>query len=429
MLLAGSTMPAPPLVPQAIEVTSAPSRRLKIGLIGCGTRGTQIAARLLNLGDFPTTLYAVADVFPDRIQQSIRTLRGNGNPHQIDLGGRRFAGLLGYRRLLECDLDIVISATPPGFRPLHVESAIAAGKHVFAEKPIATDVLGATRFLRSGQEAHRRGLSLAVGLQRRNSNSYQSTIDQLQQGAIGPILYCRAYWNQGPMWIRKRVAGQSELEYQLRNWYYFNWLGGDHIVEQHVHNLDVINWLLGSHPERAHGMGGRQMRSGLDCGEIYDHHCVEYTYPNGARLLSMCRQMPNCWNTIGEYAHGSDGWADIGNGEIYDRGNQLIWRAPKAEGKPHDSLDEALSVFLSAIVSGSPQNHSQSAYDSTLTAILGRLATYCGKEITWSKMISSQWELARVDDLENLNDEAPVSPGPRGEYASIQPGSPKLPGC
>ncbi len=429
MLLAGSTMPAPPLIQPEQAEASSTRQRLKIGLIGCGTRGTQIAARLLQLVDFPTTLYAVADVFPDRMQQSIRTLRGNGNADQIDLGGRRFAGLLGYRRLLECDLDIVISATPPGFRPLHVESAIAAGKHVFAEKPIATDVAGAARFLRSGQEAQRRGLSLVVGLQRRNSISYQATIEQLQQGAIGPINYCRAYWNQGPMWIRKRVAGQSELEYQLRNWYYFNWLGGDHIVEQHVHNLDVINWLLGSHPERAHGMGGRQMRSGAECGEIYDHHCVEYTYPNGTRLLSMCRQMPNCWNTVGEYAHGADGWADIGNGEIYDRGNQLIWRTPKAEGKLQDSLDGALSSFLSAVVSGSPQNHSQFAYDSTLTAILGRLATYCGKEITWSKMISSQWELARVDDLQHLNEKPPVLPNEQNEYACSLPGTLMLPGC
>ena len=257
---------------------------------------------------------------------------------------------------------------------------------------------------------------MAVGLQRRHEPAYQATIAKLQDGAIGHINFCRAYWNQGASWSRPRAKQQSELEYQLRNWGYFNWLSGDHIVEQHVHNLDVINWLLDGHPERAQGMGGR--RTGAEFGQVYDHHTVEFTYRSGVKLLSMCRQIPNCWNAVGEFAHGSEGWADIAAGKIFDRNNHLIWETdPQRRGHAG-----ALASLFAALRSGIFPNEGQYAAESTMTAIMGRMATYSGKEVTWSRCLNSQVSLAEVAALRTLHDTAPCQPDANGQYEVSCPG-------
>jgi myo-inositol 2-dehydrogenase / D-chiro-inositol 1-dehydrogenase len=419
MLLAGSTIPPAPQFDAQSTVTQ--TKDIRIGLVGCGTRGTAIAARALAQLDFPVRLVAVADAFENRMQQAIRSLRSNVDPAKIAIESRRFSGLEGYRRLLECDLDVVILATPPGFRPLHTEAAIAAGKHVFVEKPISTDVPGACRFLEAGKLADQLGLAVSVGLQRRHQANYVEAINKLQQGIIGHINFCRAYWNQGPMWIRKRTANQSELEYQLRNWYYFNWLSGDHIVEQHVHNLDVINWLIGEPPTKAQGMGGRQLRTTNDCGQIYDHHCVEFTYANGTKLLSMCRQMPGCWNSVGEFAHGSLGWADISSGKFYDHANHLIWQSNRPSHSTIDGIDHQLRHLLMSLQVGQIPNESLYGYQSTMTAIMGRMATYSGKEVTWNSCSSNRVQLADFDQMRLVNGPAPIVPDFDGSYQVPRP--------
>jgi predicted dehydrogenase len=298
-------------------------------------------------------------------------------------------------------VDVVILAAPPAYRPLHFAAAVAAQKHVFAEKPIAVDATGVRSFIAANQAAISQRLAVAVGFQRRHSGVYRATIEQLQNGAIGTIHFCRAYWNQNSTWIRPRSSSQRELEYQLRNWQHFNWLGGDHIVEQHVHNLDVINWLLDAHPEKAQGAGCRQMR-GTE-GEVNGHHVVEFSYRGGVKLLSMCRQMSNCWNAVGEFAHGSQGWADIGNGRIYDANNQLIWeeatRAAEANG---------IQALLTAVQAGECPNEGSSAAISTMTAIMGRQATYSGKEVTWQQSFNSSEALADVASFRSLADSPPA---------------------
>ena len=416
MLLAGGAIPASLPRSHPTKLGAAP---IRLGLVGCGGRGTAIALQALNPLHGEVRLVAVGDVFEDRLQQAMRALRSGPNRDRVAVDPqRRFVGLEAYRRVMESDADLVILAAPPGFRPLHVAAAVAAGKHVFAEKPIATDAPGVRQFLASCQEATDRKLAVAVGLQRRHEPAYQATISRLQDGAIGHINFCRAYWNQGASWSRPRAPQQSELEFQLRNWGYFNWLSGDHIVEQHVHNLDVINWLLDGHPERAQGMGGRQTRTGAEFGQVYDHHTVEFTYRSGVKLLSMCRQIPNCWNSVGEFAHGSEGWADIAAGKIFDQNNQLIWEAdPLRRGH----AGELVSLFA-ALRSGIFPNEGHYAAASTLTAIMGRMATYSGKELTWSGCLNSQLSLADVASLRTLHDVAPCQPTADGQYDVPQPG-------
>ena len=250
---------------------------VRLGMIGCGGRCTGAADQAMNT-EGPTKLIAMCDAFDDRLQGSLKTL-SRKHEDKIDVPKeRQFLGFDGYKKLLEQDIDVVLIATPPGFRPVHFEAAVKAGKHVFAEKPVAVDAAGIRRFLAAVEESKKKNLLVQIGLQRRHERAYMETIDRLQNGAIGDIVAARAYWNGGGVWTRNRQEGQTEMEYQMRNWYYFNWLCGDHIVEQHIHNLDVINWLMGTHPVKGQGQGGRQVRTGNEHGEIYDHHMIEFTY-------------------------------------------------------------------------------------------------------------------------------------------------------
>jgi len=417
MLLAGGAIPGSiPLRPKLQRMEAEPVR---VGLIGCGVRGTALALQALNPLHGDVRLVAVGDVFEDRLQQAMRTLRSGPHRDRVEVGAqRRCVGLEAYRKVLESDADLIILAAPPGFRPLHFAAAVEAGKHVFAEKPVAIDAPGVRHFLATCQAATDRKLAVAVGLQRRHEPAYQATIAKLQSGAIGRINFCRAYWNQGLSWSRPRAKQHTELEYQLRNWGYFNWLSGDHIVEQHVHNLDVINWLLGDHPERAQGVGGRQVRAGAAFGQVYDHHTVEFTYPRGVKLLSMCRQMPNCWNTVGEFAHGSEGWADIAAGKIFDLDNRLLWQADEVRQGHAGELE---SLFAS-LRSGKVPNEGQYAAASSLTAIMGRMATYSGKEVTWVQCLNSQLSLGDTSLLSSLHDASPCQPNVSGNYEVVQPG-------
>ena len=381
------------------------SDEIKIGLIGSGSRGTGAVVQAMN-SKGPMRLIAMADAFPDRLQASYRSIRGK-HGEKVDVPDeRRFTGFDAYKSVLETDIDLVILATPPGFRPLHLEAAIKAGKHVFMEKPVAVDAPGVRRVLAASEQAKHKNLAIAVGLQRRHEVLYKEIIGQLHEGAIGDIILARAYWNGGGVWVRPRQKNQTELEYQMRNWYYFNWLCGDHIVEQHIHNLDVINWLMNGYPVSAQGQGGRQVRTGKEHGEIFDHHLVEFTYTGGAKLFSQCRHIRNCWNSVSEHAHGSQGRADISGGKIYDAKGQQVWRSRGARGG-HQQEHHDLLADLRA---GKLPNEGEYGAKSTMTSILGRMATYSGQMIQWKDAIESNISLADVDKYTSFQDAPPVTP-------------------
>ncbi len=434
LILAGSAIVGGQLkVARAAHVFG--SDTIKLGLVGCGDRGTSAAIEALNtsqgLGWSPrdaasgeVRLTAMADVFSDQLQSSYRTIKSQ-HPSRVDVDEARFVGLDAYQQLLNTDVDVVILATPPGFRPMQFEAAIAAGKHVFMEKPVATDAPGVRRVLAAGELAKEKGLAVQVGLQRRHEVRYRQCIDQLHSGIIGDPIFARAYWNGSGAWSRPRTKNQTELEYQLRNWYYFNWLCGDHINEQHIHNLDVINWLMKSHPVEAQGQGGREVRKGENTGEIYDHHMVEYVYEGGTRLLSQCRHIPGCRNTVGEHVHCTGGSCDLSAARIHDARGKLIWSSDAKEGRGKGWQQEHVSLFAS-LRSGDVPNETEYAAHSTMTAIMGRLATYSGKLVKWNEAIQSNRSLADTDTLKSLDHPAPVQPTADGHYAAAVPGKTKV---
>jgi predicted dehydrogenase len=240
----------------------------------------------------------------------------------------------------------------------------------------------------------------------------------LQQGEIGDINFTRAYWNGAGVWVRPRRPQQTELEYQVRNWYYFNWLCGDHICEQHIHNIDVINWLKNGYPTKAQGQGGRQVRTGKDYGQIFDHHMIEFTYADGSKMLSQCRHIPNTWSPVTEHAHGSKGTADISGGRIYDTSGKLVWRTTAGR----DGHQQEHHDLFAELRKGNHPNEGEWGAKSTMTAIFGRMATYSGQEITWEDAINSKIVLCETDKLTGLDSPAPVLPDKDGNYPIPVPG-------
>ncbi|HEX6960879.1 MAG TPA: Gfo/Idh/MocA family oxidoreductase, partial [Lacipirellula sp.] len=277
------------------------SDEIKIGLIGCGGRGYGAAAQALETKG-KVTLWSVCDAFADNMLNCLEGLKRETEKHnknkdslwhesRVDVPSeRQFVGFDGFQQVIDSGVDLVILATTPHFRPQHFEACVKAGKHIFCEKPVAVDAPGIRRFLAANEMAKEKNLMVAVGLQRRHDPRYVEAIERIRDGAIGDVLATRVYWNSGGLWVRPREPQQTEMEYQMRNWYYFTWLCGDHIVEQHIHNMDVSNWLKGAVPAACHGLGGRQVRTGKEFGQIFDHHAVEYTYPDGTKMFSQCRR-------------------------------------------------------------------------------------------------------------------------------------------
>src|SRR6516165_523533 len=304
---------------------------IKVGLIGCGGRGTGAASQALSTKG-NVRLVAMGDAFPWQLENSYNGLKQElaSKPDRLAVtDDHKFVGLDAYQKVINSGVDLVILATPPGFRPVHFEAAVKAGKHVFMEKPVAVDAPGVRQVLAAVEESKKKNLGVGVGLQRHHEAKYIEPIKRLRDGAIGDIHTARVYWNGAGVWVRDRKSGMSEMEYQVWNWYYFNWLSGDHICEQHIHNLDVINWLKGDGvksavPVRAQGQGGRQVRVGKQYGEIFDHHYVEFEYADGSRMFSQCRHIEHCWESVSEHVQGTKGYADIGGGAITTGSDQ--WR-------------------------------------------------------------------------------------------------------
>jgi myo-inositol 2-dehydrogenase / D-chiro-inositol 1-dehydrogenase len=332
---------------------------------------------------------------------------------------RQFVGLDAYRRAIDSDVDVVLLAEPPGFRPLHFEYAVRAGKHVFMEKPVATDAPGVRRVLAAAEDAKRRNLKVGVGLQRHHQRSYLEAIRRIHDGAIGELMAFTCAWNGG-MPAKSPVArgAKPELEHQVANWYFFNWLSGDHICEQHVHNLDVCNWIKGAHPVEAHGLGGRQVRTGSAYGNIFDHHAVEFTYADGVKMFSECRQIPGCASRVAESVFGTRGVAELRTAAQINVDGKRVWRSKAGDKSgPYQAEQDAL---FAAIRNDQPHNEAEYGALSTMTAILGRMATYSGKVVTWDQAFNSNERLGT--DAEDWTAEAPFAPDKDGNYAIAVPG-------
>ena len=390
---------------------------LKLGLVGCGGRGAGAANQALTADD-KVTLFSMCDV--DRnVMDKAKEILDKNKPGRIEVPEeRRYSDFEGYKRVI-ADCDVVILATSPGFRPQHFAEAVSQGKHVFMEKPVASDVNGIRQVLEAAKVAKAKNLKVGVGLQRRHQPGYQEWIQRIQDGAIGDVLAMRALWNGSSRPGKPRMEGESELEYQIRNWYYFTWLSGDHNVEQHVHNLDVANWIKGEqHPVKARGMGGREVRNAPENGQIYDHHFVEYEYADGTMLYSQARQIPNCQRDISESAIGTLGRADLMQREFTITGPN---QASKRFRKNEDGHQLEHYPFFEAIRQDLPYNEAERGANATMTAILGRMSNYSGQDVTWEDAMASNQTLV-PNDLVDFSSPAPVEPDAEGRYPVAIPG-------
>ena len=416
----------------------SPGDTLKIALVGCGGRGSGAASQALTTGE-SVKLVAVADVHKDRMDGSLKGLAAQ-HKHKVEVpDDHKFIGFDAYKQAISL-ADVVILATPPGFRPMQFEEAVRQGKHIFTEKPVAVDGTGVRRFLAAAEEAKKKNLKVGVGLQRHHHPGHIECIKRLQDGAIGDIVAMRAYWNGNTPWVKPRrvkignekpleeIYGRplTEMEYQLRNWYYFVWLCGDHICEQHIHNLDMVNWLKNGHPVSARGNGGCETRKGPDYGEIFDHHVVEFTYPDGSVCFSQCRHQLGCWNQVDQHAIGTKGRSDFERNTIslYEPNAWLGGKSWRYSEKAKDPYQQEHDDLFDAIRNDKPYNEAEYSAHSTLTSILGRMSTYTGKEVTWEQAMNS-----KLDTMpKNLAWDAPTptSPGPDGLYQLPVPGKTRI---
>ncbi len=417
-LLAGGLLAAP-ILSQANYFSGAPGT-IKIALIGCGGRGTGAATQALRTKQ-NVQLVAMADAFRDRLDESFNNIteQMKETPDRIKVkDAHKYVGFDAYKQAI-AKADVVILATPPGFRPIHFEEAIRQGKHVFMEKPVATDPAGIAKVLAAAEQAKAKKLNVVVGLQRRYQNSYRELYKRIQDGAIGDITSIQVWWNQGALWVKERKPEYTEMEYQMRNWYYFNWLCGDHIVEQHIHNIDVGNWYKGAVPVSAVGMGGRAIRTGKEYGEIYDHHFVEYRYADGVVMNSQCRHWKDSVSHVDEELVGTKGRVICGRGTILDHKGNVVYQFDRAkENQPYQAEHDEL---FEAIAKGDYKfEDAKRAAETTLTAIIGRLATYSGQSISFEKALASGLSLQPAKYA--FDAPPPVLPDASGNYAYAKPG-------
>ncbi|MGA2032034.1 MAG: Gfo/Idh/MocA family oxidoreductase [Thermoguttaceae bacterium] len=393
-ILAGTAMLAGP-GPLAFGVHVGGSDVLRIGLVGCGGRGTGAAADALQ-ADPNLRLVAMADLFEDRLKGSLASLQKDkeiGKKVAVT-PERQFVGFEAYKQLIASGVDVVLLATPPHFRPAHLKAAVDAGLHVFAEKPVAVDAPGVRSVLATCAEAKKKNLSIVSGLCLRCSYAFRELVRRIHDGALGEIHTLQANDYRGAIWTKTRQPGESDMHWQTRNWYYYTWLSGDFNVEQHVHFLDVCAWIMkGRYPVRAIGMGGRQVRTGPQFGNIFDHHSVIYEYDDGVKFFSNTRQMAGCAGDMSAAVAGSKGRAIIAerkNGaQIIAGGENWTFRGPD-NNIYHTEHDE----MFAAIRKGQPINNGEYMAKSTLLAILGRMATYTGQVITWEQAMNSKEDLS-----------------------------------
>lgn len=421
-LIAGS-LASLPFLTNAQHVNTSVDDAIKIALIGCGGRGTGAAMQAL-LTIQNVKLVAMADAFRDRIDQCFNALSDADN-EEGNVSGRvavpeenKFVGFDGYKKAIAL-ADVVILTTPPGFRPIHFEEAVRLGKHVFMEKPVATDPVGIKRVLDAAVIARQKKLNVVVGLQRHYQNSYRELYKKFKDGVIGDIVSAQAWWNNEGVWVNPRKYNQTEMEYQMRNWYYFNWLCGDHIVEQHIHNIDVINWFKGGYPVRAQGMGGREVRKGKEFGEIFDHHYVEFTYADGTVLNSQCRHIKGTMSKVDEFIMGTKGNIYFGAANMVDRKGKVLYQYDRTkENNPYQTEHDEL--FAAIAKKEYKFDDTENGAKSTMTAILGRMATYSGNVLEFEKTLNSG--LSIMPTQFDFNALPPIVPNADGFYPVAVPG-------
>jgi predicted dehydrogenase len=396
----------------ASSLYAAGDDTLKVGLIGCGDRGTGAAVQALK-ADKNVKLVALADAFEDRLKGSLGILQKKAEvAGKVDVKPDAcFVGFDGYKEVI-ARCDVVLLTTPPQFRPLHLKAAVEAGKHVFAEKPVAVDAAGVRSVLESCEAAKKKNLSVVSGLCLRYDYGFREIVRRIHAGEIGDVVTLFANDYRGGRWAKPRQPGQTDMQYQMRNWYNFTWLSGDFNVEQHVHFLDVCAWVMkDEYPVRAMGLGGRTVLNSTDYGNIYDHFSVVYEYKNGARLVSNCRQHPGCKNDLSAHALGSKGRAVIS-----ERTDGLSIHAAKDwvyDGPANQMYQTEHDELFASIRSGKPINNGEYMSRSTLLAIMGRMAAYTGQQITWEKALASKEDLTppKYDWAVALPDPAIAVPG------------------
>jgi myo-inositol 2-dehydrogenase / D-chiro-inositol 1-dehydrogenase len=394
LLTGGALLTTLPSFASSYGFNSSADDVIKVALIGCGGRGRGAALQALRARQ-NVKIVAIADAFRDQLDEAYKVL--NRNPElakRVDIPEeRKFVGFDAYQKAIPL-ADVVILATPPGFRPMMFEEAVKQGKHIFMEKPVATDAPGVRRVLAAAEEAKKKKLNVVVGLQRHYQPNYREMVKRIHDGALGDIIGGSVYWVSGGVWVKPRQPNQTEMEHQMRNWYYFNWLCGDHINEQHIHNIDVANWVKKGYPVSAQGTGGRQVRTGKDYGEIFDHHIVDYVYEDGTLINSQCRHYEGAFNKVDEMFVGTKGRVDsFGQKSILKdhKGNSLYTHNGKSDGDPyqieHDELFAALAKGEYKFADA------ENGAKSTMTAIMGRMATYSGKTVKWEDALNSNIDL------------------------------------
>jgi predicted dehydrogenase len=414
-------------LPMAARAYAGGDDALKVGVVGCGGRGTGATEQALSVKN-NVKLVAMGDAFRHRLDESYRNLSKHfeSQPGRVDVSeDMKFVGLDAYQKVIDSGVDLVVLATPPGFRPVHFEAAVKAGKNIFMEKPVAVDAEGVRKVLAAAEEAKKKNLKVGVGLQRHHQKSYLEALEQLRGGAIGDIVAMRVYWNGGGVWDPRvtREAAGSEMRYQVENWYYYTWLSGDHICEQHIHNLDVGNWWKDAYPVKARGMGGREVRTDKKYGQIFDHFACQFEYADGGIMFSECRHIPNCWNSVSEVAMGTKGNLSTMGRTRIESGGKTTWAFRGPNPDPYQVEHDDLHA---AIRENKEYNEAYNGAMSTMTAILGRMATYSGEEITMEDALKRGVSLYPYGQDLTFDSTPPVTPDKDGWYPIPVPGQTKV---
>ena len=372
---------------------AAASDTIKVGVVGCGGRGTGAAENICEAAGttYNVKIHALGDAFEDRAKNCHESLKNNPKARdKFDVGNERvFSGFDAYKQVVDC-CDLVILATPPGFRPQHLEYAVKAGKNIFTEKPVAVDGTGIRKVLDAAEEATKKKLFIVAGTQRRHQATYVEAIKEIHGGAIGDVVSGRVFWNQGNIWAKKREPQwKTDMEYQIRNWYHFLWLCGGCIVEQHVHNLDVAVWAIGKHPVACVGMGGQEVNTEPEFAESFDHFAVDYEFPDHVHVMSMARQISGCQNDVSEHLVGTKGKANLSDPDTFQLDAPGAKRIRRNRDAPGAYVQEHIDL-LEAITSNKYVNELKQVAESTLTAIMGRMSAYTGKRVTWEDALNSK---------------------------------------
>lgn len=377
-------------------------RELKVGVIGCGGRGSGAVEDLLNAAD-GIKVTALGDVFADRLTGLRETLKTKWNQEVPE--DHCFTGFEAYKQVIDSGVDMVIVATPPVFRPTHFQYATEKGVHSFLEKPIAVDAKGYRLIMATAKQAEAKGLSVVTGTQRHHQRPYVESFKRIQEGMIGEITGGNVYWNQGMLWYKERQQGWSDMEWMIRDWVNWKWLSGDHIVEQHVHNIDVFNWMIGKHPIKATGFGSRQRRV---TGDQYDNFSIDFEYENGVHLHSMSRQIDGCSTNIGECVHGTKGYWSSADFAIRDLQGNVLWQfdfeAEKAQYKQTNPYVLEHVDWVNHIRKGEAHVEAGECGISSLCGVMGRESAYTGNTITWDEIsaaaldyLPEKLELGKMD--------------------------------